>query len=451
MDPAATIAIVGRPNVGKSSLFNRLIGKRQAIIAREAGTTRDRIAQIWECNGYETLLVDTGGLEYGKQEDIESDVQSQANLAIQEADLILFVIDTIQELTVDDFTAANILRKSEKPVIIVANKSDTPAIETKIYNLYELGFGDPVSFSAIHKIGAEELKHRIETELKTLKFKKIRKKEKPSDKISICILGKPNAGKSTLINSIIGENKIIVSDIPGTTRDAIDTKLKYKENEFLLIDTAGLKKRGQIKGGIEKFSSLRCISAIERSEIAVLLIDGKKGITTQDTHIAELVLQQEKGLIFAINKIDLLEKGEEERSRIIAKLKRRFAFVPWAPIIFVSAKNKKNTFEILEQAKIISKERKKRVSTSLINTFLQKITQKHLPTSVKGKKKPKFFYGNQVNINPPKFVLFFKNSQNLHFSYPRYLENEIRKEFGFSGTAIELKIKTNIGLKDSKK
>ncbi len=443
MDPAPTVAIVGRPNVGKSTLFNRLIGKRHAIIAKEAGTTRDRLFQRWDCNGYETLLVDTGGLEYGKKEDIESDIQSQAAIAIEEADVILFVIDAAQELTVDDFTAANILRKTNKPVIIVANKCDNLAIETLSFNIYELGFGDPIQVSAIHKTGIEPLESQIEKTLKKLKFKKSPKKAKKESSIPICILGKPNAGKSSLVNALLGEDKVIVSEIAGTTRDITDTDITFGDQKYTLIDTAGIKRPGKTKRGIEKFSALRCLTGIERSEVVVLLIDGDLGLTSQDAHIAELVLEQKKGLIITVNKIDLMEKGEELRDRMIGQLRRRLSFIPWAPIVFISAKNKKNTREILKLTQAIVEERKKRIKTAELNVFLQKATHKHLPASAKNKK-PKFFYGSQVEINPPKFVLFFRNPENLHFSYPRYIENSLRKEFGFNGTSIEIRFKSKV-------
>lgn len=441
MDPSPIIAIVGRPNVGKSTLFNRLIGKRHAVVSDIAGTTRDRISQKFECHDYQTILVDTGGLEAGKQENIEADIQAQANIAIEDADIILFIIDGSKELTPDDFAAADILRKSKKPSILVANKCDNQKIvEDNIYNLYELGFGAPLQVSAIHKMGIEEVKGTIAKNLKKLKFKTGKRKIE-EDKTNICILGKPNAGKSSLVNALTGSENTIVSNIPGTTRDAIDIEIEYKENKFNLIDTAGLRKRGSIEKGIEKFSAMRCIQGIERSEVVVLLIDGNAGITSQDCHIAEFALEREKGLMLVINKIDLLEKGEEMRNFVIRRLKRRFAFVPWAPIIFISAKNKKNTYQILEQALEIMHERKKRISTAEFNSFMQKTTQKHLPASRKIQK-PKFMYASQVDSQPPKFLLFLKNAANLHFSYPRYLENEIRKEYGFNGTAINISFKS---------
>ncbi|MBU1151843.1 ribosome biogenesis GTPase Der [Patescibacteria group bacterium] len=446
MDSAPTIAIVGRPNVGKSTLFNRLIGKKLAITAKEAGTTRDRIFHHIDVNGYDCILVDTGGLEYGKQENIEEDIQTQAALAINEANVILFVIDTIQDLTANDFAAAEILRKSKKQVIIVANKCDHPNIENNIYNIYELGFDEPVQISAIHKTGIDTLQHAIEKKLKEQKIKKSTKPKKQEDQIDLCIIGKPNAGKSSLINALTNSEKVIVSHIPGTTRDITDTELIFKDQKFNLIDTAGLRRPGKIEKGIEKFSALRVLLGIDRSEVVVLLIDGEKGLSQQDCHVASMAVEKEKGIILAINKIDLLEKGEEERDRIIWKLRKKMAFIPWAPVVFISAKNKRNTNQILQLAKEITKEREKRIPTPQLNSYLQKVTQKHLPASVKSRK-PKFFYASQVDIRPPRFVLFFRNPKDLHFTYPRYLENQIRKEYGFNGTAISIKFKNKNDIK----
>jgi GTP-binding protein len=451
MDPSPLIAIVGRPNVGKSTLFNRLIGKRHAIIAEEAGTTRDRISQKFNLEDYEIILVDTGGIQDDKKEDIEENVQIQAKIAIEDADITIFVIDAAQNLTSNDFSAAEILRKSRKPIILVGNKCDNSQIEEQAYNIYELGFGEPVLISAIHKMGIEKIKHKILEELKKLKFKKKKIKKTEEKRTNVCILGRPNAGKSSLVNAITGgATNIIVSNIPGTTRDTIDTEIEYENEKYTLIDTAGIRRRGKIQKGIEKFSIMRGINAIERSDIVVLLMDGNERISNQDTHIAQKALEAEKGLILAINKIDLLEKNEEERDKIIYKLQNKFTFVPWAPVVFVSAKNKKNLFEILKLSKGIKEEREKRIKTAEINLFLQKVTYKHLPSSAKTKK-PKYMYGSQVDINPPKFLLFFKNAGNLHFSYPRYLENQIRKEYGFNGTPINIKFKETTGRPTIKK
>lgn len=441
MNPSAKIAIVGRPNVGKSTLFNRLIGKKHAVIAEEAGTTRDRIYQKFECGDYDTYLIDTGGIDQGKKENIESDVQAQSQVAIEEADVVVFVVNIAESLTSDDFLAAEILRKSKKPIILVASKCDNQKLEENVYNIYELGFGEPIQLSAIHKIGIETLEDTILKTLKKLKFKK-RTKSKPTEdgETQICILGKPNAGKSSLVNAILGQYRTIVSDIPGTTRDTTDTPVTFNGKAYNLIDTAGLRRRGKIERGIEKFSSLRCLSAIERSDVVVLLIDGEKGISQQDCHIAQFALEQEKGLIICINKIDLILEDSEYKEKFFSRLRRKFAFVPWAPVLFISAKDSINVNEIFTISDAIMKERKKRITTAEINSFLQKITIKHLPNSTK-MRKPKFMYGSQVDTCPPKFVLFFKNSPHLHFSYPRYLENSIRKEYGFDGTAIHLTFK----------
>ena len=436
----ARIAIVGRPNVGKSTLFNRLIGKRLAVTAKEAGTTRDRVQQIFDLNGYRVELVDTGGLQSGKKQDIEADVEKQAQIGIEKADVILFIIDTIESLTSDDFAVANALRKGKKHVILVANKCDHPNIEENVYNIYELGFGEPIQVSAIHKIGIDNLTGEIENKFKELKIKKSSKTKKKistseDDQFKISILGRPNAGKSSLLNSLLGEERVIVSDIPGTTRDTTDTEIEYKNDKITLIDTAGIRKRGRIQRGIEKFSILRCKDAIQRSDVSVILLDASEPVTAQDLHIIEFALKEKNGIILAVNKSDLLK--EDEKDRILRKLKHKCDFLPWAPTVFISAKNKKNIFQLIDLALEIKEKRQTEITTPRLNSFLEKTVLKHLPAST-GRFKTKFFYGNQAGTNPPKFIFFFKKAKNLHFSYKRYLENELRKEFGFEGTPISI-------------
>ncbi|PIZ76134.1 ribosome biogenesis GTPase Der [Candidatus Peregrinibacteria bacterium CG_4_10_14_0_2_um_filter_38_24] len=446
MEALPVIAIVGRPNVGKSTLFNRLVMQKYAITSDIAGTTRDRIYKRCEIAGYEVTLVDTGGLEYGKHENIEKDVQSQAALAIEEADLILFIVDLSEGVNPNDQLAANALRKSKKEVLFIANKSDAKNAKSNSYETLELGFGEALKISAIHTDGLADLELLIEKTLRKLKFKKRRKKEeKNSDTLSLCILGRPNAGKSSLVNAITGTEAIIVSDIPGTTRDHTDTLVTHDEKKYNLIDTAGLRRRGKIEQGIEKFSSLRCLNALQRSDIAVLLIDGTERIAKQDAHIVEYILEMKKGLIIAVNKIDDFDKSadEEKKNMIIYRLKRRFAFVPWAPVVFISAKNKTNVMKIFDLADEIKKEREKKINTPELNSFMQMITNKHLPSSA-NTRKPKFLYISQVETSPPSFVLFFKSVENLHFSYPRYIENELRREYGFVGTSINLKFKSKV-------
>ncbi|MFA6991983.1 MAG: ribosome biogenesis GTPase Der [Candidatus Gracilibacteria bacterium] len=446
MQNTPTIAIVGRPNVGKSSLFNRLLNKRKAITASEAGTTRDRIMSKFEIEGYETILVDTGGLESSKQDrDLEDNVQEQARIAITDASIILFLVDVTQDLTADDYAAADILRKSSKPVIFIANKVDHPGmIDNTISQIYKLGFGDPIQISSIHNRGLDELTEALTKTLKKLKAKKSRVRVKAAeDKVKICILGRPNAGKSSLVNAVLGQEKLIVSVIPGTTRDAIDADFEYEEQKYVMIDTAGLRRSGKIEPGIEKYSALRAISAIEKSDICVLLLDGTDRISHQDCAIAQRILEEKKGVIIAVNKTDLFEKADEKENYIISVLKSKFDFIPYAPVVFISAKNKKNIFKILELAKEIMKERKLRIPTAELNTYFQEVCYKHMPSSTKTKK-PKFMYVNQVDINPPKFLFFFKSAENLHFSYERYLENKLRERYGFTGTPVEMKFKSGV-------
>ncbi|MFA6305280.1 MAG: ribosome biogenesis GTPase Der [Candidatus Gracilibacteria bacterium] len=446
MEILPIIAIVGRPNVGKSTLFNRLVLEKYAITSDVAGTTRDRIYKKCDISGYEVTLVDTGGLEYGKHENIEKDVQSQAALAIEEADIIIFLVDLSEGINVNDKLAANVLRKSKKEVLFVANKSDAKGADDNAYETLELGFGEPLRISAIHTDGLLDLEMLIEKTLKKLKFKKRKKKEeKDNETLNICILGRPNAGKSSLVNAITGQGTNIVSDIPGTTRDHTDTPITHNEKKYNLIDTAGLRRPGKREQGIEQFSALRCLNALERSEVAILLIDGTEKISKQDCHIVEYVLEMKKGLIIAVNKIDDFdkEKDEEKKGTIIYRLKHKFAFVPWAPVLFISAKNKTNIEKIFDLADEIKEEREKKLNTAELNSFMQKISNKHLPSS-SNVRKPKFLYASQVGVSPPSFILFFKFAEHLHFSYPRYLENELRKEYGFTGTSLNLKFKNKV-------
>jgi len=444
MKTPITVAIVGKPNVGKSTLFNRILGEKYAITSDIAGTTRDFISRRVKIKEFDLLLVDTGGLESEEKENIEADVQSQAKIAIQDADIILFTLDLNNGLNIDDYKASEILRKTDKPIILIANKCDNPNLEKNIVDGLELGFGEAIAVSAVHNLGIEKL---IETLIKEIKSNdKILEKTKNNESdeklnenlINICVLGKPNAGKSSFVNAVLGKERVIVSETPGTTRDTTDTEFKYQEQKFNLIDTAGLRRRGKIEKGIEKYSSLRVLNGIERADIVVLMIDGEAGITSQDTHVVKYALDSKKGLLIAINKEDLLT--EEEKNLILYKLRKRFSFVPWAPVIFISAKNRKHIFEILNISKQIMGERKKFIKTKELNGFMQKITFKHQASSPKIKR-PKFVFISQVDINPPTFTIFFKNVDSLHFSYPRYIENSLRKEYDFTGTALNLKFK----------
>lgn len=431
------VAIVGRPNVGKSSLFNRLINRRLAITSEIAGTTRDRIYHKTSIDGLDMVLVDTGGLEYGKKENIEADVESQVKIAISEADLIIFLVDAKEGLTVEDHEATKFLRRTNKPIIIAANKIDHKSAIDNLSEITALGFDEPIELSAYHNINVDGLKGAIANKLSEIGFTPIEEKNDKEEMINISFVGKPNSGKSSLVNAILGKEKVIVSDIAGTTRDAIDTEFTWENNKFNLIDTAGLRRRGKIERGLEKISSLRSIEAIERSDIACLILDYGEGVRKQDQHITAYIQDAGKGLILVMNKSDLMKDREEDQKRIIRLLRRRFDFLPWAPVIFVSALDRSNIYGILETAKTIQNERKLWIDEDVLTGFMKDIIVKHLPP-IMSAKIPKFYSLKQESIKPPTFKYFVNDPTIIHFSYKRYLENEMRKKFGFTGTTIKL-------------
>lgn len=441
-DGLPIVAIVGRPNVGKSSLFNRLIHQRYAITSDIAGTTRDRIYFRAELNDLTVVLVDTGGLEYGKKESIEADVQTQVDLAIQEADLIFFVVDAKEGLTIEDHQAAEKLRKSKKKIIFIANKIDHKESATNIHEVLRLGFGEPIEISAYHNINVGELIDEAYEALSTQGWKPLSEEEqsKPKDTVNVCFLGKPNVGKSSLVNALLGKEKVIVSDVPGTTRDAVDTQITWNEQRFNLIDTAGLRRRGKIERGLEKLSSFRSLDAIERSDVVCLILDYEEGIRKQDQHISSYAQDAGKGLVLVINKVDLMEDRQEEETRMINIMRRRFDFLPWAPIIFISALKRKNIEKVLELSQEIYKERFKRIDGEELNLFMKQITYKHMPPSQRSRI-PVFYSMEQDAVNPPSFVYYINDPSAIHFSYRRYLENELRKKYGFNGTTIKLYFK----------
>lgn len=438
---SALVAIVGRPNVGKSTLFNRLIGKRRAIESNISGTTRDRIYASTKIDDYNVILVDTGGLDSShKGDDIEDNIQEQSKIAINTADVILFVVDVRSDLTSDDFHAANLLRKSKKSVILIANKCDNPSIEEHRFNLYELGFGEPVAVTAIHSYGFDEIENRVVKELKKIDFKKAVNVEESNESIKIAFVGRPNVGKSTMVNAIFGDKVVITSDIPGTTRDSTEIPFKYNDENFILVDTAGLRRRGDIEKGIEEFSVLRALQAIEQADICVLMLDFEEGLTNQDCHVSEYILEQNKGLILVVNKIDKL-KGEDRddaENFYIHTLKSKMAYVPWAPVVFTSAIEKKFIYKILDLASSIYNERRRTVLAQDLNIWLDSAIKKHPPNSSRGKHKFAIKQVMQINTNPPEFLFNCNWPEVMHFSYGRYLENDLRDKFGFGGTALKL-------------
>lgn len=430
------VALVGRPNTGKSTLFNRLIGKRHAITAHEAGTTRDRVYMHADINDQTVILVDTGGLSFDDSQDFDNKIAEQTQLAIAEADIILFTIDVSQPLTAADHEAAKLLRKTEKPILIVANKVDNSQAKHNIHELYKLGFKEPIEISAIHNLGLGNLEDLISKEIKALPEIEGQVTTK-TDTIKIGFIGKPNVGKSSMINKLLGKDQVIVSDVSGTTRDSTFLDFSYEDQDFTLIDTAGIRRRGK-QTGIEKFGVMRTLRTIDAVDVALLIVDGSIGLAKQDLHVSQFIIEAHKGMIIVINKADLLKP--EEKNRLLSILQHRMQYCPWAPVIFTSALTGTNITKVLELSQQIYEEQAKRIGTSEFNYFLRRTMLKHAPQS-HSPQKPKINYATQADGRPPTFVFFCKNVDNLHFSYRRYLENKIREEYGFIGTGIQMVFK----------
>lgn len=430
------VAIVGKPNVGKSTLFNRMVGRNVAITSDIPGTTRDRVYQTCQLDKLETTLVDTGGLQYGKKESIEEDIYSQALLGIQESNLIMFVIDGSMPPTIEDEHAIRTIHKAKKPYICVANKIDRKSSEHAISEYYRLGVKDIIEISAGHGIGIDEMMEKLEKELKKLGFKKEPKPAKKDKVITLAILGRPNVGKSSLLNSLIGEKKMIVSDLAGTTRDTVDTELVWEDQKYLLKDTAGIRKKGKIGKEIEFWSVLRGIKALEESDIAVLIIDATEGIVAQDAHIAGYIKNESKGLIIALNKIDLV--SVEEREEIMHEIQHKLEFLPWSPVIMISALRGKNIEKILELSKAIKKEREKDLDPEEVKSIIQEAISRHAPPRSHGQE-IKIFSIEYTKQSPPTFIVTVSDPRLFHFSYKRYLERIIRERYGFAGTGIDMR------------
>ena len=455
------VAIVGRPNVGKSTFFNRMIGERVAIVEDLPGTTRDRIYGDTDWNGREFTLIDTGGLEFGpdipvgqvgltgQPGDIMSHVQAQAELAIEEADVIVFMVDARSGITAADEEVADVLRRSQKPVVLAANKADNAARRLDAVEFYNLGLGEPVTISSTQGTGTGDL---LDVIVEALPPEDESEEVEDEDVARIAIVGRPNVGKSSLLNAILGVQRSIVSEVPGTTRDAIDTELEYKERKLILIDTAGIRRRGKVGPGIEKFSVLRSTRAIERCDVALLLIDASEGLAAQDTHIAGEIQEHAKGVIVVVNKWDLaqeqrkaerqgefphpdeeIESAESYRKLITEGLK----FIPYAPVVFASAKTGYHVQSLLDTALNIAEMRYLRVPTARLNEVVQDAVRRHNPSVVKNKIL-KIYYATQPQVNPPTFAFFVNDPEAVHFSYERYLENRLREAFSFKGTAIRM-------------
>jgi len=428
------VAIVGRQNVGKSTLLNRMAGKPIAIIADLPGTTRDRILANVSWQEAEFTIIDTGGLELKPQSTIAQAVKEQVEMAINEADAIIFLVDTRDGATPPDLEIADMLRQVSKPIILVANKADNAKLETEAVEFYELGLGEPMSISAYHGRGTAELLDRIVSLLSTPTLV-----EAEPEIMKVAIIGRQNVGKSTLLNALLGEERAIVDEIPGTTRDAIDTLLDFDGQSVLLIDTAGIRRRGRLGVGVERYSVIRALRAIERADIVLLVLDGTELVTAQDMHIAGYIQQAVKGIVLVVNKWDLVaNKNTTEYNRYI---RRQLKFMPYAPVLYVSAKFGQGVSEIMPQATQVYQERLKRLPTTMVNSVVQQAVAAHTLPRI-GSKQLKILYATQAEVNPPTFVFFVNDAKLIHFSYQRYLENKLRQSFGFAGTPLRLVFKT---------
>lgn len=425
------VAIVGRPNVGKSTLFNKLIGQRLSIVEDTPGVTRDRIYSECEWLNHKFMLVDTGGIEPESDDIILSHMRSQAQIAIERADVILFVVDIRTGLTATDQEVAHMLRKSKKPIVLCVNKADNIAKEqNEIYEFYNLGLGEPYPVSSVHGHGTGDLLDAV-TEL----FPEKQEEEYDDSFVKVALIGKPNVGKSSLINKILGEDRMIVSDIAGTTRDAVDSAVENKTGKYVFIDTAGLRKRKKILDSVEKFSALRSFMAVDRADVCVILIDAEEGFTEQDSKIAGYAHEQGKACIIAVNKWDLIEKDHLTMNEERKKLEESFSFMSYAPIIFISAKTGQRIDRLFTLINYVAEQNAMRISTGVLNDILADATARVQPPSDKGRRL-KIYYMTQSSVKPPTFVCFVNRKDLFHFSYQRYLENQIRGTFGLEGTPI---------------
>ena len=440
MQPPATgnrpvVALVGRPNVGKSALFNRMLGGRKALVEDAAGTTRDRLYGDVEWNKKWFRIVDTGGLLLDDSLPYNDLVRGQVEMAAAEADVILFVVDGKEGLTAADRDVADLLRRIEKPLILVVNKTESEYRREAAVEFYELGLGEPVTVSAVHGMGVGDVMDMLTDMLP------VAEALEPSETLSIALVGRPNVGKSMLTNAILGEERVIVSEMPGTTRDSIDTAFEYGGRKLTLIDTAGMRRRGRVEWGVEKHSVLRAQAAAQRADVALVLFDAGEGLTAQDAHIAGLVAESYVGMVLVANKWDLLPSDPAYRKDFARIVRHKLRFAPWAALCFASAKEATGIDALLTEALRVGAERQKRVPTAEVNAIVQRAIGERGPPSKAGKKM-KVLYVTQVQTAPPTFVFFLNDASLLHFSYQRYLENQLRKAFGFEGTPLKLVFKS---------
>lgn len=430
------VAIVGRPNVGKSTLFNALAGKTISIIKDTPGVTRDRIYADITWLEHEFTMIDTGGIEPDTKDILLSSMRQQAQIAIATADVIIFLVDVRQGLVDSDFKVADMLRKSQKEIILVVNKVDNfEKFMPDVYEFYNLGIGEPIPVSAASKLGIGDMLDEV-----VKHFPSSSKEEDEEEKPKIAIVGKPNVGKSSIINQLLGEERVIVSDIAGTTRDAIDTLLMWNEKEYIFIDTAGLRRKSKVKEELERYSIIRTVSAVERADVVLIVIDAVEGVTEQDAKIAGIAHDRGKGIIIVVNKWDAIEKNDKTIYQYAKRIREILSFLSYAEILFVSAKTGQRLSKLFDSIEVVIQNQTLRVATGVLNEILSEAVAMQQPPSDKGKRL-KLFYITQVAVKPPTFVIFVNDKNLMHFSYTRYIENKIREAFGFSGTSLKFFIR----------
>jgi len=425
------IAIVGRPNVGKSTIFNRIVGERISIVEDIPGVTRDRIYSSGEWLTHDFNIIDTGGIDIGDEPFLDQ-IRQQAEIAIDEADVIIFLTNGREGVTSADEEVAKILYKSQKPVVLAVNKIDNPEMKDQIYDFYALGFGEPFPISGSHGIGLGDLLDEAAKH-----FPKNKQGDYDEDVIKFSLIGRPNVGKSSLVNALLGEERVIVSNIAGTTRDAVDTPYTYNDQEYVIIDTAGMRKKGKVYESTEKYSVLRALRAIERSDVVLVVIDGEEGILEQDKKIAGYAHEAGRAIVIVVNKWDAVEKDEKTMKEFEQNIREHFQFLSYAPITFLSAKTKKRIHTLLPMINMASENHAMRVQTNILNDVIMDAVAMN-PTPTDKGRRLKIYYVTQVAIKPPTFVVFVNEPELLHFSYERFLENRIRDAFGFEGTPIKL-------------